>query len=240
MANQITESTHTGMASNLGNSFKGVITGILFIIGGSILLWTNEGRAVKTARALEECSENVISINVDKIDKVNNKNLVHVSGLATTTDTIKDSDFNVKVNALKLIRTVQHFQWKEKSTSTTEKNIGGSSDTKTTYNYTKEWENSPIQSDKFKDPEGHQNTNPYSYNDETILAENITLGAFILPENLAQRISSSKKVNITSLDNNLSKIAILVSNYIYVGSKNVDCFQLSKKVKVNRIIQVFK
>ncbi len=27
---------------------------------------------------------------------------------------------------------------------------------------------------------------------------------------------------------------------VWLGSKNVDCFQLSKKVKVNRIIQVFK
>lgn len=226
MADQFTQTTHTGMVSNLGNSFKGVFTGILFIIGGIILLWTNEGRAVKTARALEEGAGNVISIKADKIDIANNKKLVHVSGLATTTDTIKDADFNVKVNALKLIRTVQHFQWKEKSTSTTEKNIGGSSDTKTTYNYTKDWENSPIASDKFKMPEGHQNTNPYSYTDETILAENIALGAFNLPENLAQRISSSKKITITSLDSNLSKTAILASNYIYVGSKNVDSPQI--------------
>ncbi len=226
MSDQFTETTHTGLLSHLGASVKGVFFGILLIIGGITLLWTNEGRAVKTARALEEGSENVISIQPDKIDVANNNKLVHVSGLATTIDTITDVDFNVRVNALKLTRIAQHYQWKEKSVSKTEKNLGGSTDTETTYSYTQGWENSPIESDKFKIPAGHQNLNPYSYNDESIFAETITLGAFALPENLAKRISSSKKISIPSLDTNLSKIAVIASDYIYIGSKNVGSPQI--------------
>jgi hypothetical protein len=115
MANQFTETTHTGIGSHLGSSIKGVFTGLILILVGIILLWKNEGRAVKTAQALEEGSENVISIKADKVDQANNKKLVHVSGLATTTDTVFDKEFNIKANALKIIRTVEHYQWKESS-----------------------------------------------------------------------------------------------------------------------------
>ncbi|MDX2174237.1 MAG: TMEM43 family protein [Bacteroidota bacterium] len=221
MANQFTETTHTGIFSHLGSSIKGVFTGLLLILGGIVLLWTNEGRAVKTARALEEGSENVISIKADKVVDANNKKLVHVSGLATTTDTIYDNDFKIKANALKIIRSVEHYQWKETSNSVTEKNIGGSTDTKTTYEYTKGWEASPIESSEFKLPQEHENINPYTYNDEVIIAKNITLGAFTLPENLVNRISKSEKLMPSVLDSIQSKTAIINSNYIYVGSKNI-------------------
>jgi hypothetical protein len=226
MANQFTETTHTGIFSHLGGSIKGVFTGLLLILGGMVLLWTNEGRAVKTARALEEGSENVISIKADKIEQTNNKKLVHVSGLATTNDTVYDNEFKVKANALKIIRTVEHYQWSESSKSATHKNIGGSTDTETTYDYTKGWEASPIESSKFKLPQEHENVNPYPYNDETIIAKNITLGAFTLPENLVNRISKSEKLLPPSLDSIQSKTAIISSNYIYIGSKNVSSPQI--------------
>ncbi len=226
MANQFTETTHTGIGTHLGSSIKGVFTGIILIIVGIILLWTNEGRAVKTAIALEEGSENVISIKADKILPENNKKLVHVSGLATTNDTVYDNDFKIKANALKIIRTVEHYQWKETSKSTTKKNIGGSTDTKTTYDYTKGWEASLIESSKFKLPQEHENVNSYSYTNETITAKNITLGAFTMPENLVNDISNSEKLSLPTLDSAQLKTAIINSNYIYVGSKNISSPQI--------------
>ena len=44
-----TEVTRTGYGTRLKNSLGGVLIGILMFIGGTILLWWNEGRAVKTS-----------------------------------------------------------------------------------------------------------------------------------------------------------------------------------------------
>ena len=71
--------------------------------------------------------------------------------------TLKDSTFGVEAKGLKLGRTVQMYQWKETSESKTKEKIGGGKETTTTYDYKKDWSDSPIDSSDFKRPEGHQN-----------------------------------------------------------------------------------
>ncbi len=49
-----TEKTTTGYGTRVGNSIKATLMGFVIIIGATILLWWNEGRAVKTADMLED------------------------------------------------------------------------------------------------------------------------------------------------------------------------------------------
>ncbi len=61
-----------------------------------------------------------------------------MTGLATTDDILKDSVFGIETNALKLSRTVEMFQWQEKSHPEPTQNVGGSDETtETTYTYEK-------------------------------------------------------------------------------------------------------
>lgn len=219
---KFTEVTHKSGLSNIGGSFKGIIFGILLILGSIYLLWTNEGRAVHVAKALEEGSGSVVSVAANKVDPANDGKLVHVSTLATTKDTVADEEFDVKANALKLIRDVEVFQWKEKTNSTSEKKLGGGRDTKTEYTYVKEWVSSPVSSDDFKIREGHINSVPYPYEDKTKLAANVSFGAFTLNEDLLSRISTSEKLPVKTVDTTKLKNAVLSAGSIYLGSKNLN------------------
>ena len=51
-----TETTRTSYGQRVKNSFGGIVSGILLIIIGTVLLWWNEGRAVKTTRMLKEAA----------------------------------------------------------------------------------------------------------------------------------------------------------------------------------------
>ena len=54
MSDSFTTRTHQSWFSRIGNSFAGVLIGLALIVGMVGLLFWNEGRAVKTARSLEE------------------------------------------------------------------------------------------------------------------------------------------------------------------------------------------
>ena len=77
----VEEVTTESWGSRLGKSFKGIVTGgVLFLAGIPLLFW-NEGRAVKTAKALEEGESVCVSLpTADSIDVQNEGKLVHVTG----------------------------------------------------------------------------------------------------------------------------------------------------------------
>ena len=223
---KFTQVTRTSGLSNIGGSFKGVIFGIFLILGSIYLLWTNEGRAVHVAQALEEGAGNVKSISSDKVDPSNEGKLVHLSNLATTKDTVIDEDFNIKLNALKLNRDVKIYQWVETSNSKSVDKIGGGTETTTEYTYTKEWVNKPIESTNFKVVEGHENMAPYNIDSKSKIAQNITIGAFKLSNELVDMIIGSEKLAIQNIDTTIHKNALLSSGDIYMGSKNISSPQI--------------
>ncbi|MBO4312461.1 MAG: hypothetical protein J5828_05640, partial [Desulfovibrionaceae bacterium] len=49
-----TETTTTSWGSRLGNSFKGILTGLVIIAAATCLLYWNEGRTVQTGDAITE------------------------------------------------------------------------------------------------------------------------------------------------------------------------------------------
>lgn len=118
-----TEVTNQSWFSRIGGAIKGIIFGfILFIIAFPLLFW-NEGRAVKTYKSLKEGSGAVISVLADQVDPNNEGKLVHLSGRASTEETLTDPVFGVSENALRLRRKVEMYQWQEHSESETKKNL---------------------------------------------------------------------------------------------------------------------
>ena len=107
MADDYTEVTSQGWGSRIMESIKGVLVGGAFFVGSFPLLIWNEGRAIKTARSLEEGAGAVVSVPADRVDAGNQGKLLHVSGQATTSETLADSDFGVSANAIHLKRVVE-------------------------------------------------------------------------------------------------------------------------------------
>ncbi len=106
----------------MGNAFIGILIGlVLFIAGFPVLFW-NEGRAVKRYKTLNEGAGVVISLPEARVLPENDGQLIHVFGRAATDEVVSDPEFEVAVNAIKLKRKVEMYQWKENKKRKTKKN----------------------------------------------------------------------------------------------------------------------
>jgi hypothetical protein len=196
MADTFTEVTSKSWFSRLGGSIKSVLVGLVLFLVAFPLLWWNEGRAVTTSRSLAEGKAAVVSVSADTVNPANEKKLVHLSGLATTEETLTDADFGVAAPAIKLVRTVGMYQWdEEKKTRTTQK-LGGGEETTTTYVYKKVWSERALDSSGFRQPEGHQNPGALPWASKTITASRVTLGVFTLPGELVEKANATEDVRV--------------------------------------------
>ena len=60
-----TKTTTTGYGQRLSGSLKGIVGGLVMFVAGTCLLWWNEGRAVKTAKAIKEAQS--VAVHVDDV-----------------------------------------------------------------------------------------------------------------------------------------------------------------------------
>ena len=200
--------TTTGYGTRVGNSFKAIGSGFLLFVAGTALLWWNEGRAVKTEKMLDEAGSAYVEMeNPNKKDASLEGELICGTALATTEDSLTDAQFGVGAKAISLTRTVEYYQWVEHEQEQKEDKLGGKEVTTTTYTYTKEWVDSPIESASFKDP-AYQNKNMVlaTYEDAEQYAENVSWGAYKLPESLISRISSSEGLELAMAEDLLKQL----------------------------------
>lgn len=177
-----TEITGQSWFSRLVESIKGVLFGILLFVVSFPLLFWNEGRAVRTAKSLQEGASTVVSVPADKVDPANEGKLVHMTGEATATETISDTEFGVSLPAIKLHRQVEMYQWREEKESHTRSKLGGGTETMTTYTYKQAWSPDLIDSSAFKKREGHENPGAMPVSSQSWTATKVTLGAFTVSE----------------------------------------------------------
>jgi hypothetical protein len=187
---RFSEVSHQGWFSRIVESIKGVLVGLLLLVLSAGLLFWNEGNSVKTARTLDEGLGACVDAAADTVDPANEGKLVHVSGQATTTDRPADADLGVAAPepALALVRTVEMYQWQEKTRARSSKRVGGGQDTTTDYEYSTVWSEGAISSSGFKVQAGHQNPPAMPLTSARFAASAVTLGAFTLPDALAARV----------------------------------------------------
>ena len=196
-----TEVTSTNWFSRLGNSFKGIGTGILLIVAATVLLWWNEGRTVRTGDAIAEAQMVTEPIpSIDKIDSAFEGKMVYATGRAVTKDELTDPVFGVKVNAIKLRRKVEYYQRVEHRRSEKRQKLGGGEETVTTYTYSREWVNHPVDSQSFKQMMGHENKTRIQTEAVDWLAPNVTFGAYRFPAFLTRSIGGEKPLDISLTD----------------------------------------
>ena len=189
----------TGYGTRVGRSFKAIGGGIMLFCIGTALLWWNEGRTVKTAKMLEEAGGAYVEMeNPDKKDASLDGELVCGTAMATTEDSLSDSQFGVGAKAIALHRKVEYYQWVEHAKEQSEDKLGGKEVTTTTYTYSKEWVGSPVESASFHDP-AYQKKNMVLTTVETSdqYAENVSFGAYKLNESLIRYISSREALPLT-------------------------------------------
>ena len=197
-----------GYGSRVGSSFRSIGTGIILFLAGTALLWWNEGRAVKTERMLEEAGSAYVEMeNPNKKDASLDGELICGTAMATTEDSLSDSQFGVGAKAIALKRRVEYYQWVEHASSSSEDKLGGSQETTTSYSYSLEWVPSPVQSSEFKDP-AYQMKNMVltTYEDSEQYAENVSWGAYKLSKSLISMISSREELQLSISEDLLKQL----------------------------------
>lgn len=188
------ETTRQSYGSKVKNSFQGILWGIILILAGTVILWWNEGRAVKASDALKDFQKNYVELSdITTLDPAFEGKAVHATGVAVTADTLRDAAFGIAVNAMKLARNVEYYQWTQQSESERKDKLGGSTETTTTYTYEPAWCNEPVNSNEFKDPD-YKGKNfvlrAVEATEQT--ASNVSFGAYRLTEGIVSRISGEE------------------------------------------------
>ena len=218
---RVTEVTTTSWLQRLGQAIIGVLIGIAVVIGSAVLLFWNEGRAIKTAQGLTEGAGVVRSVSADRIDPDNDGKLLHVSGMLTAGGPVSDGDFALKVQGLRLLRQVEMYQWKEETHTESRTKLGGGEERTTTYSYVRTWSDQPIDSARFREPRGH--TNPaMTYRSRDALAAGTHLGAFAVPDSLVRGFGTPRPLAATETQANALQIRIdkpvrVIDGVLYAG-----------------------
>lgn len=213
------EVTKTSYGSRLGGSLKGIGSGLLLFVLATVLLWWNEGRAVKTAKMLKTASTECVDVaDVSRVDPALNGKLIHATALAKSDETLTDPDYGISVsNAIWLRRSAEYYQWVEHSTSETKDKIGGGQETVTTYTYSREWVSSPVNSNNFHDPDYQGvNSTRLVVEDNSVRAEKVTFGGYTLPNSMINAIPARDPVALPA-ELGDGKTSYVDENVLYYG-----------------------
>ncbi|KKS71718.1 MAG: hypothetical protein UV42_C0021G0013, partial [Candidatus Magasanikbacteria bacterium GW2011_GWE2_42_7] len=213
MPDQYTEVTKKSWGSRLGGSIGGIFFGILLFLAAFAVLFWNEGRV-----GLSETAKDAkpFDASVEQLQAPADGTLVAASGVLSSVDEIGDGQFLKNGNYLIVRRNVETYAWVEKSQSTTETKIGGSQETKTTYDYEKQWVSTVPDSSNFKVRDGHMNQ-PKEYQDVANIVPTATVGVYGLdPTELV--LPGSHPLTLTEEIVNLPENGELVGGeYMYIG-----------------------
>ena len=212
------EVTKTSYGSRLGNSLKGIVSGLLLFVAATVLLWWNEGNAKKTADAIKGFAKECVDVaDVSVLDPALNGKPIHATAVAMTDETLTDPDYGIQVGAIWLKRSTEYYQWVEHQTSETKDKIGGGQETVTTYDYTREWVDHPVNSNAFHDPDYQGvNTIRLEVPDKEIRAGKVSFGAYTLSPSLVNAIPADEPV-VLPADLGDNQTSYVSNNVLYYG-----------------------
>lgn len=222
MKSAFAKTKHVSWFSRLKNSMAGIVVGLMLIVGMIWLLFWNEGRTIREEHALAEGAGLVVSVDSASVDARNEGRLIHVTGPVTTSSPLFDPIFGVRAEGVRLVRKVEMYQWKEEALSETVTKAGGGEETTTTYSYSKAWADTPQDSSRFQVVAGHENP-PMQIRGQRFQQSEAKLGAFVLDENILDRIGGEQPLTLTREQLTAigvafgGRLASLVENGAYIG-----------------------
>ena len=203
---------------NKSKKTGGFLGGFIILIIGIVILWNNEGRVVKTQNAINEATKSYVDVSSKKINSKYEGKLIATTGKINISESTKveDSKFGISVNATKLQRNVEMFQWVEDCEE-------DENETKSC-TYEKEWSDKLIDSKKFNKSEYNNPSSMKYENNEFITSEDVKVGAYVLPERLLEDLSYNKELNYEALSEQYdNKVEGYVLNEKYItNSKDIE------------------
>ncbi|XP_060095642.1 transmembrane protein 43 [Heteronotia binoei] len=164
------------------------------------ILFTNEGRALKTATSLDEGLSLVVPLdNIQSVLQENEHKLVHLSGTLRTSKPLYDPSYGLSIRAVKLKRHVEMYQWVEYEESK-DYEENGELKKETRYSYNTEWKSEVVNSRNFDREIGHKNPSAMAVESFTAVASDVQVGNFFLSKGLIEKIDNFKQMSLSKLE----------------------------------------
>ncbi|XP_057701794.1 transmembrane protein 43 [Corythoichthys intestinalis] len=213
---RVTTKTNPGFLERLSDTAGGTFVGVGLFFLSIHILFTNEGRALRTASSLDEGLAQVVSLETSaSLDLQNDNRLVHLSAPLHTSKPLHDPNYNVAVQAVKLKREVEMYQWVEYQESR-DYQENGETKTETTYTYNTEWKTELINSRSFDKEIGHQNPSAMAVESVTVVAPQVQVGPFTLSQGLVEKINNFQTLSLKDLNSYKSDPFFTISDdYFY-------------------------
>lgn len=164
---------------------QNLVGGALVLLGLFLAYW-NEERAVGAHRALDDGAGQVVHTLPDMVKPELEGRLIHVTGLATSEEVLRDDLFGATQRAVRLVRHVETYQWEE-----TKKGDGKD------VTYSKRWSPVPIDSAKFQDSANHANPKMMAYDEHQWTTTRARLGAYTLSVAAAERLTKFEPLPVS-------------------------------------------
>ncbi|XP_026578888.1 transmembrane protein 43 [Pseudonaja textilis] len=189
-----------GFLERLSETSGGMLVGLATFALSFYILFTNEGRTLKTASSLAEGLSLVVPLdNIQIVSHENDKKLVHLSGVLRTSKPLYDPSYGVSIRAVKLKRQVEMYQWVEYEDSK-EYEENGEVKKETRYSYNTEWKSEVVNSRNFDREIGHKNPSAMAVESFTAVASDVQVGTFFLSRGLIEKINNFKQMSLSKLE----------------------------------------
>ncbi|XP_054335889.1 transmembrane protein 43 isoform X2 [Pongo pygmaeus] len=189
-----------GFLERLSETWGGMFVGLMAFLLSFYLIFTNEGRALKTATSLAEGLSLVVSPDsIHSVAPENEGRLVHIIGALRTSKLLSDPNYGVHLPAVKLRRHVEMYQWVETEESreyTEDEQVKK----ETRYSYNTEWRSEIINSKNFDREIGHKNPSAMAVESFTATAPFVQIGRFFLSSGLIDKVDNFKSLSLSKLE----------------------------------------
>ncbi|XP_058855402.1 transmembrane protein 43-like isoform X2 [Acipenser ruthenus] len=196
---KVTSRKKPGILERMSDTAGGMVVGVGLFALSFYILFTNEGRALKTATSLDEGLSQVVPLHdIITVDPENEGRLVHLSGALRTSQPLYDPNYGISIHAVKLKRQVEMYQWVEYEDSR-EYEENGEVKTETKYTYNTEWKSEVINSRNFDKETGHTNPSAMAVESVTVVAPYVSVGPLYLSLGLVEKVDTFKQLSLVRL-----------------------------------------
>ncbi|XP_070319635.1 transmembrane protein 43 isoform X2 [Odocoileus virginianus] len=197
---RITNKSQPGFLERLSETSGGMFVGLMTFLVSFYLIFTNEGRALKTATSLAEGLSLVVSpSSIHSVAPENEGRLVHIIGALRTSKLLSDPNYGVHLPAVKLRRHVEMYQWVETEESR-EYTEDGQVKTERKYSYNTEWRSEVVNSRNFDREIGHKNPSAMAVESFTATAPFVQIGRFFLSAGLIDKVDNFRTLSLSKLE----------------------------------------
>uniref|UniRef100_A0A7N4UXK2 Transmembrane protein 43 n=1 Tax=Sarcophilus harrisii TaxID=9305 RepID=A0A7N4UXK2_SARHA len=197
---KITADHQPGFLERLSETSGGMFVGLTTFLLSFYLIFTNEGRALRTATSLAEGLSLVVPLNtIHSVAPENEGRLVHLIGSLRTSKLLSDPNYGVFIPAVKLKRQVEMYQWVE-SEESREYTEDGQVKTERRYSYNTEWKSEIVNSRNFDREIGHKNPSAMAVESFTAVAPFVQIGRFFLSSGLIDKIDNFKPLSLAHME----------------------------------------